>query len=70
VRYALDRQDDFRGRGEAVPSPIHRGRADMARFAGHGELEVACVHRAGDDANVGAGRFHHPALLDMRLQPG
>jgi hypothetical protein len=69
MRDTLDGQDDFRRRGQAVAPPIHRGWADMAGFAGHGQLEIARMHRAGDDADVGAGRLHHRTLLDMRLQP-
>ena len=68
-RDALHRQDGLRRCGQAVAAAIHRGGTDMAGLAGHGQLEVTRVHGAGDDADIGAGRLHDRALLDMRLQP-
>ena len=65
----LDRQDRLCRSGQAVAAAVHGGRTDMARFAGHNDLEIACMHGAGDDADVGIPHLHDRPLLDMRLQP-
>ena len=41
----------------------------MARLALDRQLEVARLHRAGDDPDLGALRLQHRPLLDVRLDP-